>query len=140
MRLVQSQIQNRTIEVRRSFAANPDLVEGDDYALEQAFVNLLLNALDSIGDQGRLTVETFRDDGDCPQLRVLISDTGAGISPAHMGRIFEPFFTTKPAGTGLGLVITRRIVQEHRGELSMDSSQGKGTTIRIRIPAVRETG
>jgi signal transduction histidine kinase len=138
--LVQSSLQGRTIEVQRSFQATPDLLNGDRYALEQAFVNLLLNSLDAIGERGRLIVETSRTGIEAPHLQVTISDTGDGIAPANMERMFEPFFTTKPAGTGLGLVITRRIVHEHRGELSMESSQGKGTTVQIRFPSLRENG
>ena len=62
-----------------------------------------------------------------PQLRVTIKDTGAGIPPENLARLFEPFFTTKPKGTGLGLAITRRIILEHRGDITVESHPGQGT-------------
>ncbi|HXP63491.1 MAG TPA: ATP-binding protein, partial [Dongiaceae bacterium] len=70
-----------------------------------------------------------------PQIRVLVQDTGPGISPENLPRLFEPFFTTKPNGTGLGLPITRRIIHEHHGEISVRSEPGKGTIFEILLPA-----
>jgi len=69
---------------------------------------------------------------------VLISfiDSGGGMSSEDLSRVFEPYFTTKPSGTGLGLLIVRRIVREHGGELSIESSQGKGLTLTIRLPYI----
>jgi signal transduction histidine kinase len=72
---------------------------------------------------------------DRPHLRVSIKDTGEGIPPENMARLFEPFFTTKPKGTGLGLAITRRIILEHRGDISVESRPGQGTTFQILLPA-----
>jgi signal transduction histidine kinase len=69
---------------------------------------------------------------------VTIQDSGAGISPENMGRLFEPFFTTKSNGTGLGLPITHRIIQEHRGSIRVDSQPNKGATFSILLPALRE--
>ena len=63
-------------------------------------------------------------------------DTGGGMSAESLSRVFEPYFTTKPSGTGLGLLIVRRIVREHGGELSIESPQGKGLTITIRLPYI----
>ena len=63
-------------------------------------------------------------------------DTGSGMSAENLSHAFEPYFTTKPSGTGLGLLIVRRIVREHGGELSIESSQGKGLTLTIRLPYV----
>mgnify|MGYP003694365829 CR=1 FL=1 len=71
---------------------------------------------------------------------VLVSfvDTGGGMSAENLSRVFEPYFTTKPSGTGLGLLIVRRIVREHGGELSIESSEGKGLTLTIRLPYVEK--
>jgi len=63
-------------------------------------------------------------------------DTGSGMSAGNLSRVFEPYFTTKPLGTGLGLLIVRRIVREHGGELSIESSHGKGLTLTIRLPYI----
>ena len=78
--------------------------------------------------------------GSSDQLQVTIHDTGIGIAPENMKRLFEPFFTTKASGTGLGLAITRRILQQHRGEISAKSPPGEGTTFTILLPAIAEVG
>jgi two-component system sensor histidine kinase HydH len=138
LRLVQPQLEGKLIVLSQAFQAAPDRVNGDDCQLQQAFVNLLLNALEAMGQSGTLTVttESISPDAGLAQLRIVIQDNGAGIPPENMGRLFEPFFTTKPNGTGLGLAITRRIIREHGGDLSVQSQPGKGATFRIVLPAL----
>jgi nitrogen-specific signal transduction histidine kinase len=143
LRLIQPQLDAKAIALDRSFAAGSDLISGDDYQLQQAFVNLLLNALEATGPNGAVSVATelipraaLQDSTRRAQLRVSIQDTGAGISPENMGRLFEPFFTTKVNGTGLGLPITHRIIQEHRGTIRVDSQPNKGATFSILLPAL----
>lgn len=146
LRLIQPQRKIKAIGLARSFLAAPDLVNGDGHQLEQAFVNLLLNALEAMGQDGTLTVttETTRPqstptqprEAEGPRLLVTIKDTGAGISQQNMERLFEPFFTTKPEGTGLGLAITQRIIHEHRGVITVASQPGQGTTFQISLPAL----
>ena len=82
---------------------------------------------------GTLRIRTDLDD---TYVIVSFIDTGAGMSAENMGRVFEPYFTTKPSGTGLGLLIVRRIVREHGGELSIESNQDEGLTLTIRLPYV----
>jgi two-component system nitrogen regulation sensor histidine kinase GlnL len=146
LRVVQPQLEGKLASVNRSFLASPDVVHGDDYQLQQAFVNLCLNALEAMGPNGTLSVSTdilpagaapasLRAAAKTTHLRLTIQDNGTGISAEHMARLFEPFFTTKPNGTGLGLLITRRIIQEHRGVITVESEPGKGTTFRIILPA-----
>ena len=146
LRLVEPQLEGQSIVVSRSFQAASDLVQGDDYQLEQAFLNLFLNALEAMGSNGTLSVATEICSLQAgvavrgasvsrAQLRVTIKDTGAGIPPENLARLFEPFFTTKPKGTGLGLAITRRIILEHRGDISVESHIGQGTTFQILLPA-----
>ena len=147
LRLVHPQLEGKLITLSQSFQAAPDRVNGDECQLQQAFVNLLLNALEALGPSGTLTVVTEvispeaapdrpRDAAAPAQLRITIQDNGAGIAPENMGRLFEPFFTTKPHGTGLGLPITRRIIREHGGDLSVHSQPGKGATFLIVLPAL----
>ena len=147
LRLVQPQLEAKTVILDRSFLASPDVIHGDDYRLQQAFVNLFLNAVEAMGANGTLSVATdlVRPDSVAakpanaagrPRLRVTIRDTGIGIRPEHLARLFEPFFTTKPTGTGLGLLITRRIIQEHRGTITFESEPDKGTAFQILLPAV----
>ena len=76
----------------------------------------------------------IRTNSDEQFLSINFADTGGGISPEDMGRIFEPYFTTKASGSGLGLLIVRRIVREHGGEIDLASDQGKGLTLTIRLP------
>ena len=146
LRLVQPQIEAKLVSLNRSFRASPDVLEGDDYQLQQAFVNLFLNALEAMGPNGTLSVSTDilypgavaatpPKAAGRPQFQLLITDSGIGIAPENMERLFQPFFTTKPNGTGLGLLITRRIIQEHRGAITVQSEPDKGTTFRIILPA-----
>ncbi len=137
LRLVQPRLEGSEVSLSRSFQAAPDVVMGDEYQLQQAFVNLLLNALEAMGTDGALSVttETMGAGADgAAQLRVAIQDNGAGIPPDVMRRLFEPFFTTKPSGTGLGLAITRRIILEHRGDIRVESQLGQGTAFHILLP------
>lgn len=140
LRLVQPQLAGKDISVQRSFLASPDVAQGDERALQQAFVNLLLNGLEAMAAAGTLTVGTAvcalpQTAPSAPQVVVTISDTGVGIAPENLGHLFEPFFTTKPGGTGLGLAITRRIIQEHHGAITVESTVGRGTTFAVTLPA-----
>jgi len=144
LRMVQPQIEERLISLHRAFNAAPDAIKGDDYQLEQVFVNLLLNATEAMGTNGSLTVATelismasarpkaAQTSG--AHVQITIADTGIGITTENLKRLFEPFFTTKPQGTGLGLAIARRIVQEHNGDISAQSQVDKGTTFSILLP------
>jgi len=148
LRMVQPRLKSGLISLHRAFNAMPDAIEGDDYQLEQAFVNLLLNAIDAMGPKGLLTVATDLIPGASVRakganatgahVRVAIADTGVGIMPENLDRLFEPFFTTKPQGTGLGLAVARRIVQEHRGDIRVQSQVNQGTTFSILLPAYAE--
>ena len=141
LRLMQHQISGKLISLQRHYQAEPDIVRGDDAQLQQAFMNLLINALEAMGTNGVLTVgtETAKDEGGGRQLRVNIQDTGVGIAPEHLGRMFEPFFTTKRNGTGLGLAISHRIVLEHRGLIHVQSDPGKGSRFSLSLPAFAAT-
>jgi two-component system NtrC family sensor kinase len=102
--------------------------------LQQVLINLMNNALDAMEDRGgMLTIAVTADGG---VLRIAVSDTGQGISKAHLQRIFDPFFTTKPVGrgTGLGLSICYGIVNRIGGDLTVRSTLGQGTTFEITIP------
>lgn len=149
LRLAQHRFANKTITFQREFNASPDVFSGDDRQLEQAFVNLLFNAVDAIGPEGTLTVRTdvatgngaleLREGRGNRYLRLRITDTGIGIAPEDLPRVFEPFFTTKANGTGLGLAVTRRIIEEHNGSIQVESESGKGTTFTILLPLPSES-
>lgn len=146
LRMVQHQLDGKLISLNRSFKATSDVVHGDNHQLEQVFVNLFLNAVDATGVNGSLTVQTefileappetaAPQRAGQPHVKVTVADTGAGIPPENLEQMFEPFFTTKNNGTGLGLPISRRIVQEHHGLITVESQPNKGTTFSIILPA-----
>ena len=135
LRLVQPQMEGKGIGLSRSFQATPDLMRGDECQLQQAFVNLFLNALEAMGPDGALSVITEIISSGGTRIWVTVKDNGAGIAPRDLARLFEPFFTTKPDGTGLGLPITRRIILEHHGTITVESQPGHGTAFHIILPA-----
>lgn len=125
-------LAGQRIEVRRELAPVP-LVLGDDAQLRQAFLNLIRNAREAMPEGGRLTVRTGVRDG---QVEVAVEDTGPGIGDEEISRIFDPFFSTKAGGTGLGLPITRRILTEHGGRVTVEGRVGEGARFTVILPAV----
>lgn len=111
---------------------SPDLKATLDAAqIRQALVNLVKNGFEALGAQGKVTLSARRDDG---LLEIAVSDTGPGLTAEQRSRLFMPGFTTKAQGTGLGLTIVERIVNDHGGTVSVESASGQGTTIRMRLP------
>ena len=129
--LVHHDIKNR-ITVARNFGDVPPIVCYPS-RLNQVFLNLLVNASQAIKGEGEITVSTSVEDG---EVRVAISDSGAGIPEQTLGKIFDPGFTTKGVGvgTGLGLSICYQIVQDHRGRIDVESREGEGTTFTVTLP------
>ena len=134
--MIHPRISAKLISVRREFRAGDDRLPGDESQLEQAFLNLLLNAVDAIGEEGAVHLTTdLVDTAAGRQVEIRIADTGAGIPAESAPQIFEPFFTTKPRGNGLGLAVTRRIIEEHQGGIRFESQPGHGTTFIVHLPA-----
>jgi signal transduction histidine kinase len=111
--------------------------EGDGEKLRQAFLNIILNAIQASPAGGVVTVATS-EDREKGRIEILFSDQGPGISAQASSAIFEPFFTTKGTGTGLGLPITKKIVEGHAGSIEVESEPGHGATFRVRLPVSRE--
>jgi signal transduction histidine kinase len=111
-------------------------VEHDSDQIHQVLLNLLLNALQAIDLNGKITV-TVRPQG--PMAVVEVADNGRGIPPEHLPNIFRPFYTTKGEGTGLGLSLARRIVEDHQGRIDVTSAVGQGTTFAVVLPLQRST-
>ena len=120
------------VDLVRDYADLP-LIECMPAPLNQVFMNLLINAGQSIKEQGRIVLST-RHVGD--EIEVCVADSGAGIAPEHIKRIFDPFFTTKPVGTGtgLGLSLSYGIIQKHHGRIRAESTLGTGTTFIVTLP------
>ncbi len=126
------EIAPRGISVQQSCCEDLPLLQADGAQLFQVFYNLIRNAYQSIpGAEGGIYIQTDYNDND---VRILISDTGTGISHEVMGSMYEPFRSTKEKGNGLGLLIVRRIVREHGGTLGIASKEGVGTSITITLP------
>ena len=100
-------------------------------------MNVAMNAIQAMPTGGRLVVEAVPRAVASGETGVAVSfsDTGGGIGTADLDRIFEPYFSTREAGVGLGLAITQRIVQDHGGDIKVESAPGKGTTFRIEMPS-----
>ena len=131
--LARQQVLSRPIQIQ--FTPSTELleVEHDSDQMHQVLLNLLLNSVQAIEGSGLVRVAVFAKDGGEDAV-ITVSDTGRGISPEHLQNIFRPFFTTKGNGTGLGLSLARRIVEEHRGRIEVASSSGKGTTFSVTLP------
>lgn len=126
----------RGIGISADFEQNLPLIPLDGDQMRQVAINLILNAGGAMSEGGSLQVSTAAGEGNCVVIR--FTDTGCGIPRESLEKIFEPFFTTKARGTGLGLAITRQIIEMHHGEISIESSAGKGTTVTVVLPMDQE--
>jgi signal transduction histidine kinase len=126
----------RQVEVEREYSGDT-LVPGDAPRLEQLFLNLMLNAAEAMPSGGRLSVRLRRSG---KTVVAEVEDTGVGIPPEEVEKVFLPFYSTKPAGTGLGLALCARIVAAHAGTVKVLSEPGRGTTIRVELPATTVQG
>jgi two-component system, sporulation sensor kinase E len=125
------EIKDRDIVVEQELRSDLPLLQLDRDQMKQAFYNVIKNSFEAMKSRGILRIRTDMDDS---HVIVRFTDSGGGISADNLSRVFEPYFTTKNSGTGLGLLIVRRIIREHGGEMSIESSQGKGLTLTIRLP------
>lgn len=150
--LLQHRLYEKEIKVERVFDSPTDLIRADSDQFEQVFLNFFLNAMDAMKRGGELTVETEIRSSEALTSRlsgngshtnevlcISIRDTGEGIKPADIPHVFDPFFTTKDHGTGLGLSVVHGIVQEHGGQIEVESELSKGTVFRIYMPLARES-
>ncbi|HXA08461.1 MAG TPA: ATP-binding protein [Chthoniobacterales bacterium] len=148
--LVGHRLYQKDVKLTRSWQAEVDTIRADADQIEQVFLNFFLNALDAMKSGGSLTVATEigspetwpaalpGDSGDVQEiLRITIADDGGGIKPEDVAHVFDPFFTTKDHGTGLGLSVVHGIVQEHGGQIEVESELARGTSFHILLPLVR---
>ena len=133
VRFFAPEIQERDVVVEQELRSDLSPLQIDRGQMKQAFYNVIKNSLEAMKRRGVLRIHTDMND---TQVLISFIDTGGGMSAEDLSRVFEPYFTTKPSGTGLGLLIVRRIVREHGGELSIESSEGKGLTLTIRLPYI----
>ena len=121
---------------RRYARRDPVALEADEGKLIQLFTNLYFNALEAMPEGGGLRVDV-RPRPESGEVELAFEDSGSGISAEIRKRIADPFFTTKPAGTGMGLAICQRIVEEHHGTLEFDEAPGGGALVIVRLPLIQ---
>ncbi|MDY6855264.1 MAG: ATP-binding protein [Thermodesulfobacteriota bacterium] len=126
-------LSSNEISIHRNFDQSLSEILGDPHQLIQVFVNLILNAIQAMTEGGELWIRTFQEDG---RIGISIRDTGCGIPDENLDRIFDPFFSTKEPGqgTGLGLSVSYRIIQEHGGEITVESQDGIGSEFVLFLP------
>ena len=131
MRFLEPEIKDRglnlTLELRSALPA----LEIDPDQIKQAFYNIVKNATQATTEGGMITIKTDLTDS---HILVTFNDTGEGISAENLSNVFQPYFTTKKSGTGLGLLIIRRIVREHGGDIKISSELGSGTSLCLSLP------
>jgi signal transduction histidine kinase len=128
--LVARDAHDRGVTLRLEPFTGAAIVQADGEKLRQAFLNIVINALQATPSGGKVTIALQTADSG---YQINVSDSGAGIDEESLAKIFEPFFTTKPDGTGLGLAITKKIVEGHSGTLNISSEPGKGTTVTVTL-------
>jgi len=139
MSILEGQEMFHNVAVEWCLADHLPTLDGDPSGLQQAFTNIILNAVEAMDGRGRLTLETAVDHPS-EAVTVRISDTGRGIPEEHRERLFEPFFTTRDDGTGLGLAITYGIVERHNGSIDVESEVGRGTTFALTLRSTKGDG
>ena len=130
------EVERANLRLALSLERGPSFITADNFQLKHAILNLILNAVQATPAGGTITVETGAV-GD--RLAIEVRDTGEGIDPDKLEQVFEAFFTMREGGTGLGLPIARRIVEEHGGTLTLSSEPGRGTRARILLPVRPES-
>ncbi|HUF63313.1 MAG TPA: ATP-binding protein [Verrucomicrobiales bacterium] len=131
MRFFDKELASRGIRVRLELHSHLPALLLDAGEIKQAFYNIIKNAMEAMPAEGELSVCSDLDDA---EVTITFSDTGEGISAESMGRVFEPYYTTKPTGSGLGLLIVRRILREHGGEIEIQSRRSGGTRLVVHLP------
>lgn len=135
LELILAKAQKDHILIERDFKPIPELSIDPDL-IKTCLYNIILNAFQSMHDGGTLAIRTKIVDTKCC---ITVEDTGEGISEDRLARIFDPFFTTKIGGLGLGLALTKRVMEEHKGKLDIKSTEGIGTTVLLLLPMEKES-
>jgi C4-dicarboxylate-specific signal transduction histidine kinase len=134
--LAEGQAARNGVAIKLELAPDSPTVLGDSIQLQQVILNLVMNgieAMTSVADQPRiLTVQSETENGE--QIRVAVLDSGIGLSEEVKGRLFEPFFTTRTSGMGMGLSISRSIIEAHGGRLWAESNGSSGSTFQFTLP------
>ncbi len=134
---------SKRIKIRKLYSKRLPKLFVDPVLMQQVFMNIMLNAIQAMDGEGQLTIQTRRTKNVTITDRaaeIIFTDTGHGISKEDQAQIFKPFFSSKKRGTGLGLTIVSRIVEQHKGRIEVESEPGKGATFRIILPLIQFQG
>jgi len=132
MNMISARARKQGVQVELHLANSLPSVNADRGKLQQALLNFMLNAIEAMQSGGVLSLQAAPRNG---AVDITIADTGCGMSKDEMARVFEPFFTTKRGGVGLGMAVSRKIIDAHQGQVMIDSAKGRGTTVKISLPA-----
>lgn len=140
IQMVEHQPEGKKIRIVRQLDPAVPPLPHDPDQMRQVLRNLLLNSMDAISGEGEIRVSTRLVSPPSsripPSVEMVVSDTGAGMAPEQLARLFKPFFTTKPSGSGLGLAVTKRVIDQHGGSIHVESEAGRGTRFTVRLPVV----
>ena len=140
--LAQAQVTNgagseKQVKVNFEAPEDPVMISIDPGQIEDAVLNLIINAIEAVDDDGQVSIRLSTPQDNSEQIAIEVSDNGAGIREQDISKVFDPFFTTRQSGTGLGLPSVRRIARLHGGGVDVKSSPGQGSVFTIRLPLVR---
>jgi two-component system, NtrC family, sensor histidine kinase HydH len=133
LKMIERQASAKEIQVLSHLPSEMKEIDLDPDGINQVLLNLYLNAIEAMEQGGTLSVSLSREESP-PWVKIIVSDTGTGISKEDLEHIFDPYFTTKQTGTGLGLAIVHKIIEAHRGEVKAESEIGRGTTVSVLLP------
>jgi len=133
LKMIERQASAKDIQVLSNLPSDVKEVDLDPDGINQVLLNLYLNAVEAMDQGGSLSVSLSREESP-PWVKIVVSDTGTGISKEDLEHVFDPYFTTKQTGTGLGLAIVHKIIEAHRGEVRAESEIGSGTTVSVLLP------
>jgi signal transduction histidine kinase len=141
LEIMRDEFIEKKIDIKYNPQNNNFYLEADAERLKQVFMNLIINSINAMPEGGSLTISIEQANSESlsnpAYIEVIIKDTGKGISREAQEKIFEPFRTTKNGGMGLGLTISRKIIEQHRGQINVESETGRGTTFIVRLPTIQ---
>jgi signal transduction histidine kinase len=124
-------LENRKIYVEKIYKRDKIILSGNSKKLRQAFINIITNACQSMNENGILKI-TINPNG--KNVDIITRDTGSGMAREDIEKIFDPFYTTKPLGMGLGLAISKKIIEDHEGTITVESAVARGSTFTVSLP------
>jgi two-component system sensor histidine kinase HydH len=133
LKMIERQGSAKGIQVLSHLSTDVRELDLDPDGINQVLLNLYLNAIEAMERGGTLTVSLYREERS-PWVKIMVSDTGTGISKEDLEHVFDPYFTTKQTGTGLGLAIVHKIIEAHGGEVRVESEIGRGTAVSVLLP------